>query len=715
MADQNKSFTIALAATFTAEPVEPSINFWIEELGLPAKLQFAPYNQIFQQLLDPSSLLARNEGGFNVLLIRSFDWLPQSQSHKTLEIDSAIVADLERKALELVKASTEFVRRSTSQLVVMFCPNPPQNVATAAAREFFERLESDVSSELAALPGVEVVLPAQLMTTYPVTNYYDTQGDRNGHVPYRSEFFAAIGTSICRKIFRSRSTPYKVIAVDCDETLWKGVCAEDGPSAVIIDAPRRMFQQWLLAQREAGMLLCLSSKNNPEDVKQVLERPDMSLRQEHVAAARINWNPKSENLQVLASELNLGLNSFVFIDDNPLECEEVRRNCPEVLTLQLPTAANEMPAFLNSLWALDKSRATKEDALRATFQASDAERNAAQNALGLREFLLTLELKVEISEMKPDELSRVAQLFERTNQFNLTSRRRSEAELNRLCTSGELQFLVTKVADRFGDYGLVGVIAFGEKENELVVDSFMLSCRALGRGVEHRMLSHLGKIAVERNLERIALPLIRTARNQPALDFLDSVRQENALEQNGELLYQFYPAYAAAVRHQALGERPLMKNNGGARSNGHQQTPEPLQHSALSQSQQAEIFAKIAEQFRHIDQIVTAIYERQRNKHVAVSSVRVLEGPIEEQLAQIWQETIGIDAVSREDNFFDVGGQSLSAVMMGFKIRQTFGIDFSLPMLMQFPILHAQAEKIQELLLEQAAPNQLNELLQEFN
>ncbi len=264
---------------------------------------------------------------------------------------------------------------------------------------------------------------------------------------------------LARKIFALQSYPYKVIALDCDYTLWSGICGEDGVAGVKIDPPFRGLQEFIVAQQAAGKLICLCSKNQEEDVFAVFDQhQDMVLKRHHLVNWRINWESKSENLKALATELQLSLDSFIFIDDNPVECAEVRANCPEVLTLQLPEQPDRIPQFLEHYWAFDQLQATEEDQQRTNLYQQNVQRQRLQqDSFSFSDFLAQLNLEIEISPMQNEQLSRVAQLTQRTNQFNLTTIRRSEAEIQQLCNLERLECRVVKVKDRFGDYGLVGL------------------------------------------------------------------------------------------------------------------------------------------------------------------------------------------------------------------------------------------------------------------
>ena len=228
-----------------------------------------------------------------------------------------------------------------------------------------------------------------------------------------------------------------MIVLDCDNTLWKGVVGEDGVAGITIPAAWSRFQQFMVEQASQGVLLCLCSKNDESDVLDVFEqRPDMVLKRDHLVAWRINWEPKSENIRALAQELNVGLDSFIFLDDNPVECAEVQAGCPEVLTLRLPIDG-DIAGFIEHVWAFDHLSVTSEDQQRTAMYKQEIERGRFQKqAMTIEEFLAGLDLQIQISEPAPTQISRVAQLTQRTNQFNFTTIRRTDGEILRLCGVG---------------------------------------------------------------------------------------------------------------------------------------------------------------------------------------------------------------------------------------------------------------------------------------
>jgi len=678
----DRPLLIAITGAFTAEPVAESLAFWLQELNIQGKIEFAPYNQVFQQLLDPASLLSNNHHGVNVVLVRLEDWQRYSNNDETAaDTSPSVYAKIEQTVLDFVLALKAVAARTATPNLVYLCPSSPSTKADPEVQAFSHRMETLIVSELAGINGLYIVPSEELIASYPVATYYNPEGDELGHIPYVPLFFAALGTVLARKIYAIQSPPHKVIVLDCDQTLWKGVCGEDGVMGIELDPPRKALHDFMAAQYEAGMLICLCSKNNEEDVVEVFERClHMPLKRHHIVSWRINWNPKSENLKSLAEELNLGLDSFIFIDDNPVECAEVQANCPEVLTLQLPQNPDEIPRFIQHIWAFDRLRTTAEDQQRTSLYRQNLQRQGLQSqALNLEDFLVGLGLEIKISPLAPSYLSRVAQLTQRTNQFNMTTIRRSEQEIHQ-CQSGQLECLIVEVCDRFGDYGLVGVILFATDADRLEVDTFLLSCRVLGRGVEHRMLAQLAEIAKGRGKTRVNIPYMPTEKNQPALNFLNQVGIAFKQPLGEGYSFQFPVEYARAVVYNPQAADSEMSTL-------------PLQVV----QPQVRTRAALDEKSTRLNRIATELYSAQQvfDQIESQKCLRPdLERPFvppqtetEQQLAQIWMQLLRLDKVGIQDNFFELGGTSLLAVQLFTQIEKILGKKRPLVTLLQAPTI----------------------------
>ncbi len=514
---KNQRVRLVVSATFTSEPVNEYITWWGKQFGLDTEVAFASYNQVFQELLNEESLLSTNgEGGVNVLLIRFEDWIRDLNVSEEKKIQT-----LEKNFKNLVKIVKDKPKK-VPYLAGIFPPAPHLSFSPNLMNKL-EDMYLRWSQFLETIANTHVVDFTRLMESYSISESFDPVTDREGHLPFSSEFYAAVGTTIARKVCAAVASPFKVIVLDCDNTLWKGICGEDGPLGVGVDAPYLELQQFMLSKYNQGFLLALCSKNNEADAWEVFEKnPGMLLKKEHFVDWKINWNPKSENIKALAQKLNLGMDSFIFIDDSPMECSEVMMNCPETLTLQLPENPESIPLYLQHVWAFDKIRITGEDRLRTQMYQAEKKRKATEEeSHSLEEFLAELGLRISLNLMEPSQLSRVSQLTQRTNQFNLSTIRRNEDEIINLVKEPDVQCWVMEVSDRFGDYGLVGVVITRNKKESLFIDTLLLSCRVLGRGVEEAMLAGLKLYCRQQDLKALEADYYPTPKNKPVLNFME--------------------------------------------------------------------------------------------------------------------------------------------------------------------------------------------------
>jgi FkbH-like protein len=667
-------FCLAIAATFTAEPLEQSLSFWLDELGFASYIEFAPYNQIYQQLLDPNSLLSKNQNGVNLILIRTEDWLGTQEQEIYRNIEDFV---------NLLQGSLE---RSKASHIVAICPSSPskQSQLEIANETLYKKLQN--LSKLYLVTNRDLEL-------YPVEEYYDQLRDELGHIPFTLEFFTALGTVISRKIYSLKSSPHKVIVLDCDNTLWQGVVGEEGFEGIQITPEYRELQKLMLQQKQAGMLLSICSKNTETDVLEVFKkRQDLELKLDDFVNWKVNWQPKSENLKNLAQELNLGLDSFIFIDDNPLECDEVRRNAPEILSLNLPLESNIVD-FLRHVWALDHLKITEEDKQRTKLYQQNIQRDRFQKeTTSLDDFLSGLQLEIDINEPNEDQLARVAQLTQRTNQFNFSTRRYLETEITEQL-QGSLDCRIVQVRDRFGDYGLVGVILFEKQVDHLLIDTFLLSCRVLGRGVEHKMLQSLALIAQQANLSIVKAPYIKTAKNLPALNFLE----------------QFDPTYCKKTENGAEFVFPVesiidlsyCSNQNSSNNLSLEQTAEPKQITSKPQQQSLDKNKFINKVARELNQVklIQEHLQGQKN-YTRPRNIDTLYAPAttytERQLAKIWSEVLKVESIGLDDNYFDLGGTSLQSVELFAQVEKAFLTRLPLTSLVTAPTLREMSQLLNQ-------------------
>jgi FkbH-like protein len=499
---------VIVAATFQAEPLRPVLTHLLRTIDIDAEVTFAPYNQVVQQLLDPASAPATNDRGVNVVLMQ-LDALQQ-------QVDDVQL---------VIEAVRHCAASGSASWIVASCPPLPAVFEDDTRRASWQQAEDRLCEGLAAEPGLVALRARELLGSFRVDRYYDAYAHRVADLPYTPACCAAMAAGVARRVHAFVRPARKVLVLDCDNTLWAGRCGEDGVAGLAIDASARHVQRFAASLQEAGVLLCLCSKNDAADVWQVFDtRADMILTRRQIVAWRIDWRPKSENLRALSDELQLGLDTFVFLDDDAVECAEVRARLPEMLTLQLPAKAASVRQLLDGLWAFDRVTVTDEDRQRTEYYHASRERARVQErAVTLDEFIAALDVRVAIDPADDAQLTRIAQLTQRTTQCNCTLRRRSAAELRQLRHEADCLVLAVRAADRFGDYGLVGTIIARVDGVRLVIDTFLLSCRALGRNIERQMLRAGEEVARLRGCAAMHLPFVPGPRNAVAKAFLDTL------------------------------------------------------------------------------------------------------------------------------------------------------------------------------------------------
>lgn len=588
---------VSLAATFTVEPLVAGLRFWLDELGLLLALEQTPYGQLIPQLLTPSSPFNADRNVAGILLVRCQDWLRELPAEQLAD-GAGVAGHVQKAAQDLERALAAHRARSAAPTLVVFCPS------TALFERGLQAIEDGLATALDRLQGTEVIRAESWHGPYGVdpSAIADPFREKLAHIPYRDAYFHVLATVIARRLHGRLSPVRKVVAVDCDNTLWQGVVGEVGAEGVRFDASHRALQRTLARVADEGVLVCLCSKNVEADVWQVFDsRPDFELPRMQVVAAAINWRPKSENLRALATRLNLGLDSFIFVDDNPVECAEVRASCPEVLTVEWPDDAGRAGRLLEHFWELDSRPRTREDRQRTRMYREEAQRQELRaSTLTFAAFLDSLELAVDIRALEEPDLARAAQLTLRTNQFNFTTIRRDEAELRALLSDGRHEAWTVRVRDRFGDYGLVGLVITDQTDDTLSVDTFLLSCRVLGRGVEHEVARHVGRVARSRGHRAVRAEVVPSARNAPAREFIGSLGPGSGPATPERLAVELAPATLEQLAFHPSGDIDASTEAPDA------DAPAPATAAEHVRAREAQI-PRIAFELATLDQLAAAI------------------------------------------------------------------------------------------------------------
>ena len=321
----------------------------------------------------------------------------------------------------------------------------------------------------------------------------------------------------------------KCIVLDLDNTLWGGIVGEDGFNGIKLSQNDPIgkafieFQKYLLSLHERGIILAVNSRNNLEDAMQVIkEHPNMVLREKHFACLKINWNDKVTNLQEIAQELNIGIDSILFMDDDNVNRDFMREALPEVLTIELPNDPSSYAQTLMELNEFNVLKITDEDKKRGKMYLQQRERiDFKKSSINFEEYLKQLEIKIHIKKADEFTIPRISQLTLKTNQFNLTTKRYQEEEIMKFSQDKKKIVGCARIEDKFGDYGITGAFVVNkENPEEWVMDTFLLSCRVIGRGVEEGILDYIVNDAKKNNVKRLIGNFIPTKKNKPSESFL---------------------------------------------------------------------------------------------------------------------------------------------------------------------------------------------------
>jgi len=347
---------------------------------------------------------------------------------------------------------------------------------------------------------------------------------------YTIEFFRKYTETVLPAFQAVNGKTKKVLVLDCDNTLWGGIIGEDGEAGIQMSdatAKGKIFkeiQTVLLGMQKEGVLLALCSKNNEEDVNRILNHhSDILITDKHLVSKKINWQDKASNIAEMAGELNLGLDSFVFIDDSNFEVGLVRQELPMVEVIQVPANLSEYPLLLKELKMLFFSlNKTDEDKNKTAMYLQERQRKEQLKVHdSIDNYLASLGLSLSIHRNQEISVPRAAQMTQKTNQFNLTTKRYTESDIKRMLDDPEYEIAVFSVSDHFGDYGVTGMSIIHIKNSTAIIDSLLMSCRVIGRNVELAFFDQLVKILLDKNIKTLLGSYISTAKNKQVEAFYD--------------------------------------------------------------------------------------------------------------------------------------------------------------------------------------------------
>jgi len=520
-------------SSFTFDPLRTALELQGLRAGLAIETYLAPFGQFDQEMINPASGLSTFGPQAVILAIRLQDVCPA-----IYDAFNGLNGDAARRLVEdwierLRCALLAFRRRSAAHLLIQNYDAPACPAMGIADRgqpgsqlHLINEANRKLEQMASTIADVWVMDYDRLVAAIGRTIWTDPRMELYARIPVAPANYWSLAGFYVRHLRPLFGLTKKVIALDADNTLWGGVVGDVGVGGIALgpDFPGNAyvaFQKKLLDLHHRGVVLCLASKNEPGIVEEVLDRHSaMVLRREHFAAMRINWRPKPDNLREMAADLNLGLDSFVFLDDSPVECEMMRTALPQVFSACLPAEPAALPAFVDSLDCFDQWTISAEDRQRGRMYRAEAGRRELQAAaVDLPSFYRELRMRMSLTLNDPTMVSRAAQLTQRTNQFNMNTVRCSEDDIRRFMADKRFRVVSLALADRFGDNGVVGLAVLCAEPREWTIQMLLMSCRILGRTVEDSFIKWIAAQARSAGAERLVGLFRLTAKNRPFAGF----------------------------------------------------------------------------------------------------------------------------------------------------------------------------------------------------
>jgi FkbH-like protein len=514
----------AIAGSMTVEPLEPHLGAYLLSKRFKPQITVSPFNQLRQICLDHRAVLGSGNLNAVVLLWRLEDLFPDMLT-RCLHNPQAL-SDLLGE-LKSFSDSLAHLRKSFNGVLIVSTPSYPSMPGfelsdtgqASAGMTIFNAIAQFWAEEIGRLERVRLFDLHGLMLNTGMKQAHDLRKWMLYRQPYSEAFWQEIGRMVGRIISAEKISPKKCVVLDLDNTLWGGIIGEDGLGGIQLgdDFPGkayRDFQRHLLYLKSKGVLLAIASKNNPDDAYEVFDKHDaMILSRKDIAAFEINWESKVESIKRVAKKLNIGVDSLVFVDDNRKEIGEVTERLPDVSCVMVPEELAYLPGLLAETDFFDFAEVTEEDRRRTEMMAADNIRQQTREAMSEEEFRKSLNLKIDVFAAQKQHLARVTQLINKTNQFTMTTIRRTQDEVKALANSKDALVLGMDIKDKYGDYGLVGVAILKKEHQSCVIDTLLMSCRVLGRGAEDTFIAKIAEAARTLECDEMRGKYIPTAKN----------------------------------------------------------------------------------------------------------------------------------------------------------------------------------------------------------
>ncbi|MDH5377571.1 MAG: HAD-IIIC family phosphatase [Gammaproteobacteria bacterium] len=554
---------IAYLSNLTIDLLAPYLTTLSCCHDLKVENYIAPFGQYFQELLSPDSGLAAFAPDVIVLDLSLSQLSPQlassflSLSQEQLESELNRIRTTISQLVGLAEKNTgayvlisNFVQPAYPQAGIADLTNKQSETA------WYSKLNLALIDELRDSNRAYLVDKNNALARVGKDNITDSKMYYLAKMELNDLGLTAYSHELMRYLIALKGKTKKCVVVDLDNTLWGGVVGEEGAEGVKVGKgyPEGeifyAFQNYLKTLKQRGFVLAISSKNNPEDAEEVFAtRDDMPLALEDFSSRRINWEPKFENIASIAKGLNIGVDSLVFLDDNPVERDLIRSALPQV---EVPELGSEPSTYLKVLYAspyFERLFLTEEDLKKVQQYSENAQRAEMQESIGdMDSFLSSLGTEVRVAQGKKETIQRIHQLFSKTNQFNVTTIRYAIPDIEKFISDDRYDLMTVSVKDNFGDLGMVGLVLLELNEDQVMVDSFILSCRAMGRKIESCVMNLIKQIyLIEGDKKSLSAKYIPTQKNKPVAEFFSAQGCQVAEEADGVKTYKLEAEQAQII------------------------------------------------------------------------------------------------------------------------------------------------------------------------
>jgi FkbH-like protein len=522
------TFKLGLISNATTSFIAPALVATAARHGIALDCIVSDFGQVMQDALSPASKINQAKPDA-VLIALDYHGLPLRATMGDAEAADATVS----AAFNYLSAIRDAIRRNSGALcIVQTVPRPVEPcfgnmdfVVAGTPRRNIDALNRRIADSIAGTPDLLLDV-AGLAETVGLAEWHDPTMWNMAKLPFASSYLPLYADNVCRLIAAARGLNRRCLVLDLDNTLWGGVIGDDGLEGITIGQgdptgeAHLAVQQTAMMLRNRGVVLAVSSKNNDDVARTPFQKhPEMVLREEHIAVFRANWDDKGSNIKTIADTLSLGTGSMAFLDDNPAERELVRRFLPDVAVPELPRDPALYARTLLAGGYFEAIAFSDEDRKRADFYRDNARRASLQGQAGdVDEYLKSLNMVITFQPFDPTGRSRISQLINKSNQFNLTTRRYSETDVERAELDPACFTLQVRLTDTFGDNGMISAIICRQRGRAWHVDTWLMSCRVLGRKVEGAVLGELLAHARQRGIQRLVGEYVPTERNKMVED-----------------------------------------------------------------------------------------------------------------------------------------------------------------------------------------------------